>query len=96
MWFSLYSHYFFFFLFISRIEKITFEYKDPKIKLVPVIKEIGISTDWRPRNKILFLTELFCIPINKKISNDKLNMREFKFNKNNFLINLFFLILYLF
>ncbi len=55
---------------------------EPNIKLDPTIKLIGSSIVWFIKKSTLLLLELFCIPINKIINKQELNITA----KNNFLI----------
>jgi len=55
---------------------------DPNIKLDPTIKLIGSSIVSLIKKSTLLLFELFCIPINKTINKQELNIAA----KNNFLI----------
>ena len=55
---------------------------EPNIKLDPTIKLIGSSIVSLIKKSTLLLFELFCIPINKTINKQELNIAA----KNNFLI----------
>ena len=67
------------------LKTIKFPKIDPNIKLVPTMKLMGTSIVSLINKSTLFLSELFCIPMNKITNKQELNIDA----KNNFLIKKF-------